>query len=320
MSLGEILDRTFEIYRARFLVFAGIAALPALAMMAIELANAFWWRLHLEDAERIIFRFTIGDLISMLAFYQISLFLHILVWPSLAYVTSKSCFGEQATLSSAFLDCIDRWKGWLSIAVALWTAALLLPELLDFGLLAGIGYLRDALKLDSPTLDKSAPFITIIASWALMLALGAPLLLGIPAWTLERMSVRSALLRSWKLSRGRRSRIVFVRILSPVLGWFLNYVLVLLPFLLFAMLLRGVGGRWFFYRHLLGINFVAALAASSLAGPIFPIALTLFYYDQRIRREGYDIERMMEAAGLNPAVTLSSGDAPAASGAEELPA
>jgi hypothetical protein len=29
-----------------------------------------------------------------------------------------------------------------------------------------------------------------------------------------------------------------------------------------------------------------------------PIALTLFYYDQRIRLEGYDIERMMDAAGL----------------------
>lgn len=29
------------------------------------------------------------------------------------------------------------------------------------------------------------------------------------------------------------------------------------------------------------------------------IAITLFYYDQRIRREGYDIERMMQSAGLN---------------------
>ncbi len=29
-----------------------------------------------------------------------------------------------------------------------------------------------------------------------------------------------------------------------------------------------------------------------------PIALTLIYYDQRIRREGYDIEWMMRAAGL----------------------
>jgi hypothetical protein len=36
-----------------------------------------------------------------------------------------------------------------------------------------------------------------------------------------------------------------------------------------------------------------------LVGPVFPIVLTLFYYDQRIRKEGYDIERIMDAAGLS---------------------
>jgi hypothetical protein len=41
---------------------------------------------------------------------------------------------------------------------------------------------------------------------------------------------------------------------------------------------------------------------------IYPIAITLFYYDQRIRLEGYDIECMMKAAGLDHAATLPSGD------------
>lgn len=44
-----------------------------------------------------------------------------------------------------------------------------------------------------------------------------------------------------------------------------------------------------------------------------PIVLTRFYYDQRIRLEGYDIERMMEAAGLNAPATLPSQEAPAPS-------
>jgi hypothetical protein len=52
---------------------------------------------------------------------------------------------------------------------------------------------------------------------------------------------------------------------------------------------------------------------SILIGPIFPIAITLFYYDQRIRHEGYDIERMMDEAGLNAPVTSLSGESPAAS-------
>src|SRR5580692_4598476 len=42
-------------------------------------------------------------------------------------------------------------------------------------------------------------------------------------------------------------------------------------------------------------------------------AITLFYYDQRIRREGYDIERMMDDAGLIPLAPPPTGESPIAS-------
>jgi hypothetical protein len=52
-------------------------------------------------------------------------------------------------------------------------------------------------------------------------------------------------------------------------------------------------------------TFYALYAAlATLAKPIFPIILTLFYYDQRIRKEGYDIERMMDAAGMAAGAVL----------------
>jgi hypothetical protein len=37
---------------------------------------------------------------------------------------------------------------------------------------------------------------------------------------------------------------------------------------------------------------------NSFIGPMYATGLTLFYYDQRVRKEGYDIEWMMQAAGL----------------------
>jgi hypothetical protein len=43
-----------------------------------------------------------------------------------------------------------------------------------------------------------------------------------------------------------------------------------------------------------GLHTVVSVAL----GPITPVALVLLYYDQRVRKEGYDIERMIEAAGL----------------------
>src|SRR5580698_1339621 len=39
MTLGEILDRTFEIYRKRFLLFVGIAAPPSVVILALQLVD-----------------------------------------------------------------------------------------------------------------------------------------------------------------------------------------------------------------------------------------------------------------------------------------
>ena len=46
------------------------------------------------------------------------------------------------------------------------------------------------------------------------------------------------------------------------------------------------------------VNFVVNFTLQALLAPISWIALVLFYYDQRIRKEGFDIEWMMEQAGL----------------------
>jgi hypothetical protein len=43
---------------------------------------------------------------------------------------------------------------------------------------------------------------------------------------------------------------------------------------------------------------VGIFFTNAFIGPIYAIGLTLFYYDQRIRKEGFDIEWMMRSAGL----------------------
>jgi hypothetical protein len=48
-----------------------------------------------------------------------------------------------------------------------------------------------------------------------------------------------------------------------------------------------------------------------------PPVATLFYYDQRIRHEGYDIERMMEEAGMTAPSNPPSGDSSIAPAAED---
>jgi hypothetical protein len=59
----------------------------------------------------------------------------------------------------------------------------------------------------------------------------------------------------------------------------------------------------------------SSFAVQALTKPVYTIALMLFYYDQRIRNEGFDIEWMMERAGLVPGwATTSTGLGPLPSG------
>src|SRR3954467_15137623 len=37
MTLGEVLDRTFKLYKSNFLLFAGITALPAVVLLVVQL-------------------------------------------------------------------------------------------------------------------------------------------------------------------------------------------------------------------------------------------------------------------------------------------
>jgi len=54
----------------------------------------------------------------------------------------------------------------------------------------------------------------------------------------------------------------------------------------------------------LAVQQLAGFVTNALIGPIYATGLTLFYYDQRVRKEGFDIEWMMQAAGLSvPAQT-----------------
>lgn len=50
---------------------------------------------------------------------------------------------------------------------------------------------------------------------------------------------------------------------------------------------------------------ILAFLTNTFVGPIYATGFTLFYFDQRVRKEGFDIEHMMEAAGMVASPALS---------------
>jgi hypothetical protein len=318
MSLGEILDRTIQIYRSRFSLFAALASIPALAMMALQFVNLLWWKLTPASyGPRIFFGLTPEGLVYMVAFYQIALLLHILAWPAFAYLTSRLYLGEQPTLSSAFFWCVARWRSWLWMTIASWGAVLVLPEAVFSGIFIGTAYiLFELLKLDSVIPNEWGPpalMFTVEFGWVAFLWLSAALSLAIPAWTLEGLTTGKSLRRGWTLSKGGRWHVFFARFMPAFIGWLLNLALSWTLLLSVFWIMRTFRIWWYFGPSIYaGVGYFSGAAASTLVGPLFPIALTLIYYDQRIRREGYDIERMMEAAGLDAPITPPGGVSPSA--------
>jgi hypothetical protein len=324
MNLGEILDRTFQIYRSRFLVFIAIAALPALVMMGLNLADVFWLHLHsiIHPPTEIA---RVWNAVIWLCFFHFSGFLGLIISPAQVHVTSAESLGEESSILSALRFAAARWRSYFWIAVLKLSAELLIPEILFavlifgvvlVGLLAGMLNNNSKMGLSTALLTFAIP---AIVGFFLFLWLGSCLSLAVPASALERTAGGKALRRSWRLTKGSRLRILVTILMVTVFSWLLMYGLQLICRWIYNYLCRSLGHAFEAESQ----NFFPWAAyllyamPSLLLGSIYPIAFTLFYYDQRIRHEGYDVEKMMESAGMNAAAALPVGGSPITSAPEE---
>ena len=318
MNLGEILDRTFQIYRSRFLVFAGIAALPALAMFGLHLAVSPW--LHSPSTFLLTGRGgTFWNFAVSLGFYHVGSFLVLLLYPAQIHVTSTTSLGERSSIPTALRFSIARWRTYLWVASLKLFGGLVIPEILVMVVIVGLALIAVLMNISES--DRSPVLLVIalplIAGCVLFVWLGSCLSLAVPACALEDLSGFKSLRRSWTLSKDSRARIMVTWLMIFVFSSLLMYSLEWLFRWIFIDLFHGYApGAAIQHLYLPSVYFLRAMI-SAITGPIYPIAITLFYYDQRIRLEGYDIERMMDAAGMNAPELSPTEDSPIASAAPE---
>lgn len=115
--------------------------------------------------------------------------------------------------------------------------------------------------------------------------------LAVPAKVLEDRGVGDAMSRSSELTQGNRGRIFVIWILFFVLSLGAT-MLVQWPILMMA----GVAGKNSIQHAALGwqvASQVAAFISECLVGPLGTIAFSLVYYDERVRKEAFDLQLMM---------------------------
>jgi hypothetical protein len=255
-----------------------------------------------------------------IGFYHFASFIGLLLFPVVFKLASGAVLGEENGIREAWRFFGARWRRYLWLAMLLLVAELVIVEVLTVVLFGSMMEGLDAFGAKS--FLEPVPGLLIAGSWftvgfAAFLWAGSSLSLAIPSAAFEDLKAFRALRRSWTLIRGSRWRIALTWLalaigsflLSVSFQWMLRLVVFSAP--------RSIHARWIPYTLYPTLGRTLNTVVAAFLGPIYPIAITLFYYDQRMRHEGYDIERMMDAAGLVAPSAVAQDDPVAAAQAEE---
>lgn len=270
MTLGEVLDRTFKLYRSNFWLFAGIIALPFLAILIINIGIA-----GLGSSAKSITAasiqspgFLAGVIGGGLTFGLLYLFLLGAAQAATVFAVSDLYLGH----STGIRECYKRVGG-----KALRVIAILILS----GLIVLVG-----------TLLFVIPGIILLCRTAV----------AVPASMLEGSKSIRSIERSMELTKGFAGQIFVVFLMVWILQWVVAIVFeVPFTYLVQAQHVASFGTQTM--QHL------SSFIAQVLVGPIATIAFSLMYYNLRVRKEAFDIQHLMANLGTS-AVPNATPSAP----------
>lgn len=308
MSTSQVLDRTFFLYRSNFVLFAGIAIVgPGLSLIASFIQLGTFGvpvmptpgQFDLALFQKLIIQSVIGVILGLI-FYTIG---QALATGATMHAVSMVHLGKPVSIAESYRAIKAIFWRILRILVtiyflAFWPVAA--GYILLFAMLGGIlGLSR------SGGASAGLALVALATSLLVLLAIVGGLVwsvyvycrysLAIPACTIEKLTARQAMARSRFLVKDSMGRIVVIYLLTLVMTVTLTSVLQLPAYFSMNILSMKPGGQIsaaFLFWSTLG-----GFLGRTLAGPIATIAIALVYYDQRVRKEAFDLQLMMDMIG-----------------------
>jgi hypothetical protein len=316
LTLGEILDRTAELYRTHFLLFAGISAIFATVMLGIQF-------LYVRSLVLMGYPNLMANLRWGTGVAAVLEMLGLMVLAGLSIVAVNRAVSwvyldQPASIREAARSVLPRLRRYLwlmtTVAFRAWTplAILYVAYFILFYTLMPHDMLTNPAAAQTAARQNAGAFL----EFGLGMIILAPLMLiamvygvfmslryslAVPACVVEELPTGNAIKRSIELSKGSWGRIFLLGLLVGMIRMLLG---MLFGFPIIVLAVKHPGQPM--AMHWLMLEQLGIFLSNALIGPVYAIGLTLFYYDQRIRKEGFDIEWMMQAAGLAPATELAA--------------
>jgi Membrane domain of glycerophosphoryl diester phosphodiesterase len=298
LTLGELLDRSFSLYRQHFVLFVGVMAIPAVFTLLLGVSlQVFPSVLKGQRIDNAADPATMGGMFAFgaMGFVVLTFAYWIAYMISLGATTvavSELYVGRTASIASAYAQ-VRGHIGRLLVLLLL-VGLLLLVLFVVLTMLAVVGALLATLI--SQPLGALVLLPGVFATMLVCCVCALRLALSVPTLVLEHVKVTEAIRRSVMLTQGNFWRTAVLVIFATIINW-AAMALFQGPFFIAAKVAGPESGA------LIWLNVAAAVMGaigSAICGPLMIIALALLYYDVRIRKEGLDLQIMIDSLEPRP--------------------
>jgi hypothetical protein len=313
-TLGEILDRTAQLYRRNFWLFTGTAAMPLILafLLAIPALGIFAIPgIAGSGGNPVTLIRGVAFVFAFLLFTPVYIALYVFAIACITQAAVTTHRGDKLTIRASLKMVRPRFWTYLWYLIVQSIMAVFVPMILAGVVIGPLIYLIAQPGVGTAT-SVALGFVVFVVGAAAIGVIVWLLLsysMGMAVCVVEKKTAWESLMRAMQLSKGTRGCIFVLFLLVMVLSIAvstISYIFAMLAGAVAAVM--GTGSTAAIVAAVVGgvLYAVMSISAQIVLQPISRIALVLFYYDQRIRTEGYDIEWMMERAGLTqaPATTL----------------
>ncbi len=290
LRLAEILDRIFQLYRARFVLFLGIAGVSTIVELLWNLINLGEGRWMTSHHVAIRSRQLIGSVSAVPGW------IFMFAAAALCLAASNRAVaaiydGKPTSIVKAFLALRSGWLKYVWVNTLGFLIAWGAIIVVVLGAVASV-----LVAARARTLGQANVITFVYGGTALMVLFALPLCLwltlryslAVPACVEEGLGAWRSLKRSVFLTQDTKGRILVLLLIVMAAQGTLATTL-MTPVFAFLVRTRGQASP-----AMAAYTLAAGALSSALVKPIYSIGLTLFYYDERVRKEGFDLERMLD--------------------------
>ncbi|MGE5589142.1 MAG: glycerophosphoryl diester phosphodiesterase membrane domain-containing protein [Bacillota bacterium] len=288
-GVGDWLDGVFQLYRAHFKPLFGLSLavllplglLEGLAQRAVT-RNAFVamaQALQGEDPTELLTSMAAGSPGSSAGLIFLSVLATTFLYVAGVYMVNELLHGRSRSIGEVLNATPGYWARYLGMSLLLFLGYLLLTGV-ALGMSMGLSFALDARWIAVVGVIVWLPVVAFLAvRW----------LFASQSLVAERVGVTAAIRRSFRLTRGSFWSIVGRLLLYGLITYALRAALDLGVFM-------AAGAVALTRSTVAAVAFQGVVSlVGALLAPLTWIALTLIYYDLRIRKEGYDLQQVADS-------------------------